>query len=221
MELSAEMDTVLDHLRTLLTNPSFVPLEEVELRDEEIQRLRENWEKMEVRWKQAVAMMDGWHKRISDGGDSINLDELRKGMSLDSALGRSISIADRSDKLPVYDNDSESEEMQDDDSEDVAEPQAKILKSTLAKPPIRALGERNRNLKSRPSNRKVSFYDGVTSTETAQADEQSDKEETVQAKAHTSETVTQRMLRRPSAHIQHQVSFTLPSYTLFAILSSN
>lgn len=212
IELSAEMDVVLDHLRTLLTNPSFVPLEEVEIRDEEILRLRENWEKMEVRWKQAVTMMDGWHKRIQDGGDSINLDELRTGMSLDSGLGR--SIADSHEAAPPFDVDNESEDMQDDEEVDIAEPQAKILKSTLSKPPIRALGERNGNLKSRPSNRKVSFYDGAMD---AEPDEQHEKDETIPLKAHTSETVTQRSSRRPSSQIPHQVRRAL--FQIFFLFS--
>jgi hypothetical protein len=200
IDLSAEMDTVLDHLRTLLTNPSFVPLEEVELRDEEILRLREGWEKMEVRWRQAISMMDGWHKRILDGGDSIDLDELRKGMSLDSGLGR--SIAD--DPSPLYDADnvSEDEEQADqeaeEEEEEMTERQAKILKPTLAKPPIRALGERNKNVKSRASNRKVSFYEGAMD---AEPDQPSDKDETLQVKAHTSEAVTQRSSRRQSSQI--------------------
>ncbi|KAG5204508.1 NIMA interactive protein [Trichophyton interdigitale] len=79
--LSREMDATLDQLRALLTNPSFVPLEEVELRDSEIARLRDGWEKMEQRWQEAVSMMDGWHKRVSHGSGSISLDELRLGMS--------------------------------------------------------------------------------------------------------------------------------------------
>ncbi|KAI9759479.1 MAG: hypothetical protein M4579_002319 [Chaenotheca gracillima] len=79
---AAEMDEVLDHLRTLLTNPSFVPLEEVEVREEEIIRLREGWEKMEERWRDAVALMDGWRKRLASGGGSINIDDLRIGLSL-------------------------------------------------------------------------------------------------------------------------------------------
>ncbi|EED12655.1 conserved hypothetical protein [Talaromyces stipitatus ATCC 10500] len=198
MALSAEMDTVLDHLRTLLTNPSFVPLEEVEVRDEEILRLREGWEKMEVRWRQAISMMDGWHKRILDGGDSIDLDELRKGMSLDSGLGR--SIAD--DPSPLYDEDNE---LRDDDQEvakkeeeEAVEPQTKILKPTLAKPPIRALGERNNNRKSRASNRKVSFYEEAMDVE---SDQPSDKDESLQVKAHASETATQRSSPRQSSQI--------------------
>lgn len=54
-ELAAGTDEVLEHLRGLLTNPSFVPLEEVEVREDEIMRLREGWEKMATRWKEAVA----------------------------------------------------------------------------------------------------------------------------------------------------------------------
>ncbi|PGG98476.1 hypothetical protein AJ79_08848 [Helicocarpus griseus UAMH5409] len=80
--LSAEMDLILEQLRLLLTNPSFVPLEEVEIRDEEIYRLREGWERMEERWKEAVAMMDSWHKRMAQGGNAVNIDELRQGMGI-------------------------------------------------------------------------------------------------------------------------------------------
>ncbi|PGH14559.1 hypothetical protein AJ80_05879 [Polytolypa hystricis UAMH7299] len=80
--LSSQMGAVLDQLGLLLTNPSFVPLEEVEIRDNEIHRLREGWEKMEERWREAVAMMDGWHKRIAEGGDSVNIDELKQGIGL-------------------------------------------------------------------------------------------------------------------------------------------
>ena len=80
--VAAEADNVIEHLRTLLTNPSFVPLEEVELREEEIFRLREGWERMEARWRDAIKMMDGWRKRMARTGQTINLEELRMGMSL-------------------------------------------------------------------------------------------------------------------------------------------
>lgn len=85
--LAHEMELVLEQLMTLLTNPSFVPLEEVELRDNEISRLREGWEKMESRWREAVSMMDIWHRRISGGGASINIDELKQGMGLALSFG--------------------------------------------------------------------------------------------------------------------------------------
>lgn len=81
-DLAANTEEVLEHLRGLLTNPSFVPLEEVEIRENEIIRLREGWEKMEARWKDAVALMDGWRKRMVNTGDTINLEDLRIGLNL-------------------------------------------------------------------------------------------------------------------------------------------
>ena len=80
--LAQEMDTILEHLRNLLTNPSFVPLEEVEVREEEIIRLREGWERMESRWREAVQMMDGWRKRMARSGQTVNLEELKMGLML-------------------------------------------------------------------------------------------------------------------------------------------
>jgi len=85
-DLAASTDEVLEHLRGLLTNPSFVPLEELEIREEEIIRLREGLERMVARWKEAVAMMDGWRKRMVDTGDTINLEDLTKGMNLGSDI---------------------------------------------------------------------------------------------------------------------------------------
>ncbi|KAI9644135.1 hypothetical protein NHQ30_007488 [Ciborinia camelliae] len=80
--LASEMEFVIEHLRTILTNPSFVSLEEVEVREEEIIRLREGWEKMESRWKDAVQMMDGWRHRMARSGQTVNIEELKMGLSL-------------------------------------------------------------------------------------------------------------------------------------------
>jgi hypothetical protein len=80
--LAADLDGIIEHLRTLLTNPSFVPIEEVEIREDEIIRLREGWEKMEGRWREAVQMMDGWRKRMAKSGQTVNLEELNMGLSL-------------------------------------------------------------------------------------------------------------------------------------------
>lgn len=91
-ELAADTDEVLDHLRGLLTNPSFVPLEEVEVREEEIIRLREGWEKMEARWKEAIALMDGWRMRMVHTGDTINLEDLRIGLNLGSEIVSSFPL---------------------------------------------------------------------------------------------------------------------------------
>lgn len=105
--LSTDMDNVLEHLRTLLTNPSFVPIEEVEIREEEIVRLREGWEKMEGRWREALAMMDGWRKRMVNGGDTINLEELKIGLGLGLGLDGVAGAKDDSittDKGPDFSN---------------------------------------------------------------------------------------------------------------------
>lgn len=94
--LASSTDEVLEHLRGLLTSPNFVPLEEVEIREEEIVRLREGWEKMEARWREAVALMDGWRKRMVDTGDTINLDDLTKGLELDSGMPAPTGLQDES-----------------------------------------------------------------------------------------------------------------------------
>ncbi|KAL1848761.1 hypothetical protein Plec18170_007772 [Paecilomyces lecythidis] len=201
-ELSSEMEVVLEHLRTLLTNPSFVPLEEVEVRDEEIQRLREGWEKMETRWKQAVSMMDGWHKRLSDGGDSLNADELKVGLGLGldvHPVKSSRNEGLQADSTPsIYEEDRESEqsegEEQDPSTRDEA-PSIDASAPSIRRPalqPSRALGERNRNISSK-SPRKVSFHADLIDSSQNQGKEEDD---TIPVKAHKSESVTQRSTRR-------------------------
>ncbi|KAL1964523.1 hypothetical protein VTN77DRAFT_6820 [Rasamsonia byssochlamydoides] len=201
-ELTADMNTVLDHLRTLLTNPSFVPLEEVEVREEEIMRLREGWERMESRWKEAMAMMDGWHKRISEGLDSADVEELRRGMGLD--LGRVRSAAADVNGPSIYEDEDGAQDCEEGEEEedDTPETSTKSLKPTLAKRPIRALGERNGNIGSK-SPRKVSFHEEVM--DPACDDIDGEKEELV-LKAHTSETVTQRPARRRMSKIPRQAN---------------
>lgn len=83
-DLAADLNEILNQLKILLTNPSFVPLEEVEIREDEIVRLREGWEKMEARWREALSLMNSWRQRMMETGDVINLDDLRKGIVLDS-----------------------------------------------------------------------------------------------------------------------------------------
>ncbi|KAL2071086.1 hypothetical protein VTL71DRAFT_12321 [Oculimacula yallundae] len=94
--LAQETEAVLEHVRTLLTNPSFVPLEEVEVREEEIIRLREGWERMENRWRDAVSMMDGWRKRMARSGQTVNLEELKMGLMLSPLKNRDDSGHDAS-----------------------------------------------------------------------------------------------------------------------------
>ncbi|KAF2766160.1 hypothetical protein EJ03DRAFT_318124 [Teratosphaeria nubilosa] len=87
--LAADMETCLVHLRGVLSNPNFVTIEEVEVREEEIARLREGWERMESRWKDVLVMMEGWRRRM-DTGDTINIDDLRRGMGLVSPVHRAV-----------------------------------------------------------------------------------------------------------------------------------
>jgi len=84
--LGTDLEALLTKLRDLLTNPSFAPVEEVHVRDEEIQRLREGWMLMESRWREAVCMMQGWRKRMLDSGDTVNLEDLRMGLDLGQGM---------------------------------------------------------------------------------------------------------------------------------------
>lgn len=100
--IAAELEGVIEHLRNLLTNPSFVPLEEVEVREEEILRLREGWERMESRWRDAVRLMDGWRKRMARSGQTVNLEELKAGLNLSPV------------KVPEVEGEQEAHDMADD-----------------------------------------------------------------------------------------------------------
>ena len=79
--LAADVEDCLAHLQPILSNPNFVTVEEVEVREEEIARLREGWEHMEQRWRDVLIMMEGWRRKMNTG-DTINLDDLRRGMGL-------------------------------------------------------------------------------------------------------------------------------------------
>ncbi|KAL8713399.1 MAG: hypothetical protein Q9220_002598 [cf. Caloplaca sp. 1 TL-2023] len=103
--LAASTDEVMVSLHGLLTNPSFVPLEEVHIRDEEILKLRSGWERMESRWREAVALMDGWRRRMEHTGDTINLDDLRMGIDLGAGLPE---VPSPSQKLQIPETDKES-----------------------------------------------------------------------------------------------------------------
>ncbi|ROV92743.1 hypothetical protein VMCG_09032 [Cytospora schulzeri] len=89
-DISTDIDAVLDHLRNMLTNPSFVPLEEVVVREEEIFRLRDGWEKMESRWRDTVHLIDSWHRRIAANGRPVDVEELQMGLRLSPVRIQSI-----------------------------------------------------------------------------------------------------------------------------------
>lgn len=194
-ELSSQMEKVLDHLKTLLTNPSFVPLEEVEVRDEEIKRLQEGWEKMESRWKQTVSMMDGWHKRISDGGDSVQIEELKMGMELDSFNAHSTDADPTTE--PIFE-DVQAEEAEEGEARDKADSAEPSRPRTRRQTANRALKERSDNIRTGRSPRKVSFTPGL---QDSPCDPDGEDDETVPVKAHKSDAVTRRprrKLERPS-----------------------
>ncbi|CAK7271661.1 hypothetical protein SEPCBS119000_004720 [Sporothrix epigloea] len=86
-----QMEAVLEHLQTILTNPSFVPIEEVVERESEIGRLRDGWEKMENRWKEAVHLLDGWRRRMATSGRPVNLEELQMGLRLSPVRVRNVA----------------------------------------------------------------------------------------------------------------------------------
>lgn len=89
-ELASELEAIVEHLRSILTNPSFVPIEEVEVRDEAIGRLRAGLETMEARWKDAVHMMDGWRRRMVSSGQSVDMEDLQMGLRLSPVRVRDI-----------------------------------------------------------------------------------------------------------------------------------
>ena len=81
--LSNNIQHTLTHLRHLLTSPSFVAVEELEARDDEIARLREGWDKMESRWREALGLMNEWRMRMDQGGErTINVEDIKKGLGL-------------------------------------------------------------------------------------------------------------------------------------------
>jgi hypothetical protein len=104
--LADDMDTVLDNLKNLLTNPNFVAVDEVEMREEEIHRLRAGWEKMEARLRESFKLMDSWRKRMTNG-DTLNLADLQMGFGLGTDLG----TADRPDISMIEEKDEEDEEV--------------------------------------------------------------------------------------------------------------
>lgn len=179
--LAADMDEVLENLKTLLTNPNFVPIEEVESREEEIVRLRAGWEKMETRWRDALTLMEGWRKRMANGGDTINLDELKMGLG----LGIGLETVNKDDVSMMTEEDLDSEgdaEIDDDTVEELdhlpseeaddipTHTSPDIFKVKLQAGDQQALREgSNGNIRSPV--RKVSFAPSIPNTPSKAADE--------------------------------------------------
>ena len=86
--LARNITAALEHCRSILRDPSFVPLEEVHIRDEEITKLRDGWERMASRWKEAVTMMETWrHNMLAGSPEKIDMNELSQ-----LEFGRSVAV---------------------------------------------------------------------------------------------------------------------------------
>lgn len=116
-KLASDLETTLTQLKTILTNPNFVSVEEVELRDDEIVRLREGWERMEQRWKDVLLMMEGWRRKM-DTGHTINIEDLRKGMGMVSPEHMKMGLHDESPEQSFVNGEDASEIKIPDDGEE-------------------------------------------------------------------------------------------------------
>ncbi|PSR89026.1 Afadin and alpha-actinin-binding-domain-containing protein [Coniella lustricola] len=85
-DLATDLDGLLAHLHTTLTNPAYVLAEdvnkelsvlrrEIEVRDEALN-------KMVVRWRDAVHLLDSWRRRMAANGRSVDMEELKMGLRL-------------------------------------------------------------------------------------------------------------------------------------------
>ena len=106
-QLATSMSQVLSYCQTILRDPSFVPIEEVQVRDDEIAKLKGGWERMADRWKEAVTMMAQWRQQVLNnqehGNESFDAPPQfdSEGFSGMTAFGR--SVARRPDGQPVLD----------------------------------------------------------------------------------------------------------------------
>lgn len=82
--LAAEMEIAMENLQEMLNQPDYVPLEELQERDEEIEKLRTRNEVLEVEWKKACAIVDGWNERLRLAGM-----EAVEGLEMDGEMVRS------------------------------------------------------------------------------------------------------------------------------------
>lgn len=119
-DMANDMTTVLEHVRALLTNPSFVPMEEVVVREEEIFRLRDGVEKMETRWRDAVHLIDGWRRRMAAGGHPVDIEELKMGLRMSPVRMQNMDKTSANDpfQLSTLQEEEEEEQGQAEEEED-------------------------------------------------------------------------------------------------------
>lgn len=219
--LATSTDEVLEHLRGLLTNPSFVPLEEVEVREEEIHRLREGWEKMAARWKEAVALMDGWKKRMVDKGDTVNLDDLKMGIDLGSGIPTAQEAHENSLLGREEQADSNASDMMKDLQENLQEHSHEDLDADAHVAEVdfdvlatgRVLGETNGNARPVPSPRKISFQTiPEENTKTLAEEEQEDVSLLDFSTYQVPKQNTPKAKSRIPLHVSHQRSYSWQKY---------
>ncbi|KAH7138637.1 Afadin and alpha-actinin-binding-domain-containing protein [Dendryphion nanum] len=179
--LATDMDGVLENLKSLLTNPNFVSIEEVELREEEILKLRSGWEKMEIRWRDTLALMEKWRKRIASGDNTIKLEELKLGLGLGGepeAAGEGVSTVSEEDEGTssvfdeVLDEDIELEDPPSPEPDDIPERTSGTDMFKLkVHPQPPALREINGNKSPVKSPRKVAFSASIPNTPSQLGDE--------------------------------------------------
>ncbi|KAJ0120077.1 hypothetical protein J7T55_000930 [Diaporthe amygdali] len=114
-DMANDMSSVLEHLRTMLTNPSFVPLEEVVVREEEIFRLRDGWEKMETRWRDAVHLIDSWRRRMAAGGPAVDMEDLKMGLRLSPVRIQNMGQTGQNDPFQLSTLEEEEEEEEEEE----------------------------------------------------------------------------------------------------------
>lgn len=109
--LETQLSTILSHCQSILKDPSFVPIEEVQVREEEIVKLRIGWEKMAGRWKEAVSMMNNWRQKMLEG-DRLDEQEWN-----DLSFGRSIAMLPNGEPVLGGEDDEPSNVFHDQDDE--------------------------------------------------------------------------------------------------------
>ncbi|KAK6340463.1 hypothetical protein TWF730_002215 [Orbilia blumenaviensis] len=63
VSLSSDVDEVLEHLKDMLNQPNYVPLEDLDVRDREIERLQSQLQGTLEAWKNAIALVDLVNKK--------------------------------------------------------------------------------------------------------------------------------------------------------------
>lgn len=130
--LASDVESVLDHMKLILTNPSFVPIEEVMVREEEITRLKTGWVKMEERWTEAVHLMEGWRQRMAANGRPIDDEELKMGLRLSPVRVKSIR---ETAQAQIFDLSAVAEEEEEEEEEmEVEEPDLRMETDNLVVP---------------------------------------------------------------------------------------